>query len=345
MWRSSDHSDAYRTGFAPLEATMPRTAIALKYANQNALLRRKRTMRNLEALAIFVRIAEMGSFTQAAESLGIQKGRASTIVRQMEAEVGVRLLHRSTRVVQLTEDGRNFHTRALALLADADALSSMFERTEVPLRGRLRVDLPTEFARTTVVPALPTFMEQYPEVELEISSTDRRVDLIQEGMDCVLRVGSIVDETLVARKIGALRMINAASPAYLDRHGTPKGLEDLLTQGHRLVHYSSTLGSRPFGWEYPDGDGYATLALPGSLSVNNVQTYHGAGLAGLGLIQAGRPSLLPYLVSGELVEVLPDLRPKPLLVSIVVAHRQNLSRRVRVFAGWLEQVLSSHLDH
>ena len=301
-------------------------------------------MKNLEALAIFVRIAEMGSFTQAAESLGIQKGRASSIVRQMEAEVGVRLLHRSTRRVQLTEDGRSFHARALALLADADALSSMFGQTEAPLRGRLRVDLPTEFARTTVVPALPTFMEKYPEVELEISSTDRRVDLVQEGMDCVLRIGSIVDGTLVARKVGALRMINAASPAYLRRHGTPRTLEDLVAQGHRMVHYTSALGRRPLGWEYPEGDGYATLSLPGSLSVNNVQTYHGAGLAGLGLIQAGHPSLAPYLESGEFVEILPDLRPEPLVVSIVVAHRQNLSRRVRVFADWLEQVLSAHLD-
>jgi DNA-binding transcriptional LysR family regulator len=302
-------------------------------------------MPNLEALAIFVRIAEMGSFTQAAESLGIQKGRASNVVRQMEAQMGARLLHRSTRMVQLTEDGRSFYARARALLADAEELSSMFARSEAPLRGRLRIDLPTEFARTTVVPALPTFMEKYPEVELEISSTDRRVDLIQEGMDCVLRVGGIVDETLVARRIGALRMVNAASPTYLERHGTPRKLEDLLTQGHRMVHYSPTLGSRPFGWEYPDGDGYATLALPGSLSVNNVQAYHGAGLAGLGLIQAGRPSITPCLVSRELVEVLPDLRPEPLPVSIVVAHRQNLSRRVRIFVEWLEQVLEPHLDH
>jgi DNA-binding transcriptional LysR family regulator len=301
-------------------------------------------MRNLEALAIFVRIAEMGSFTQAAESLGIQKGRASNVVRQMEAQMGARLLHRSTRMVQMTEDGRSFYARARALLADAEDLSSMFARSEAPLRGRLRVDLPTEFARTTVVPALPTFMEKYPDVELEISSTDRRVDLIQEGMDCVLRVGGIFDETLVARRIGALRMINAASPAYLERHGTPRKLEDLLAQGHRMVHYTPTLGSRPFGWEYPDGDGYATLALPGSLSVNNVQAYHGAGLAGLGLIQAGRTSLTPCLISGELVEVLPDLRPEPLPVSIVVAHRQNLSHRVRIFVGWLEQTLEPHLD-
>jgi DNA-binding transcriptional LysR family regulator len=301
-------------------------------------------MQNLVALAIFVRIAEMGSFTHAAESLGIQKGRASNVVRELEAQMGARLLHRSTRTVQLTEDGRSFYARARALLADAEDLSAMFAASEAPLSGRLRIDLPTEFARTTVMPALPTFMERYPGIELELSSTDRRVDLIQEGMDCVLRVGGIVDETLVARTLGTLRMVNAASPAYLARYGVPHTLEDLLAQGHRMVHYSPTLGSRTLGWEYPAGQTYAVLALPGSLSVNNVQTYHGAGLAGLGLIQAGLSSLKPFLRSGELVEVLPDLRPKSLPVSIAVAHRHNLSRRVRIFVEWLENILMPELD-
>lgn len=301
-------------------------------------------MHNLETLAIFIRIAEMGSFTHAAESLGIQKGRASNVVRQMEAELGVRLLHRSTRTVQLSEDGRSFYTRARALLADAEDLGSMFTGRNAPLRGRLRIDLPTEFARTTVMPALPAFLERYPGIELEISSTDRRVDLVQEGIDCVLRVGAIVDDTLVARSFDKLPMVNAASPAYLAQRGIPRTLDDLLAQGHRMVHYAPTLGTRPFGWEYPDGDGFASLALPGSVSVNNVQAYHGAGLAGLGMIQAGLNSLKPYLASGELIEVLPDLRPAPLPVSIVVAHRQNLSRRVRVFIEWLEQVLQPDLD-
>lgn len=302
------------------------------------------TMQNLEALAIFIRIAEMGSFTHAAESLGIQKGRASNVVRELEEQMGARLLHRSTRMVRLTEDGRSFHARASALLADAEALGSMFAGSEAPLSGRLRIDLPTEFARSTVLPALPLFMERYPGIELELSSTDRRVDLIQEGMDCVLRVGGIVDDTLVARTLGDLRMVNAASPAYLARYGVPRTLADLTAQGHRMVHYTSTLGSRPFGWEYPTGQGYAVLALPGPLSVNNVQTYHGAGLAGLGLIQAGLSSIKPFLLSGELVEVLTELRPKSLPVSIVVAHRHNLSRRVRVFVEWLETILAPDLD-
>jgi DNA-binding transcriptional LysR family regulator len=301
-------------------------------------------MYKLEALAIFVRIAEMGSFTHAAESLGIQKGRASNVVRQMEAQLDVRLLHRSTRTVQLSEDGRAFYTRARALLADAEDLGTMFSGRDAPLRGRLRIDLPTEFARTTVMPALPAFLERYPDIELEISSTDRRVDLVQEGIDCVLRVGVIVDETLVARRFGNLPMVNAASPAYLARHGLPRTLHDLHAQEHCMVHYTPTLGTRPFGWEYPDGDGFATLALPGAVSVNNVQAYHGAGLAGLGLIQAGLNSIRPWLASGELIEVLPDLRPAPLPVSLVVAHRQNLSRRVRIFTEWLEQILRPELD-
>src|SRR3984885_15260038 len=141
-------------------------------------------MQNLEPILIFITVAEMGSFTHAADSLGIQKGRASTAVRKLEEDVGVRLLHRTTRSVQLTEDARD-------LLADVDDLHSMFASDRVALRGRLRVDLPTEVARTTIVPALPDFMASHPELELEVSSTDRQVDLVQEGFDCVLRLGPI----------------------------------------------------------------------------------------------------------------------------------------------------------
>src|SRR5580692_5526771 len=218
-------------------------------------------MQNLEPILIFTTVAEMASFTRAADSLGIQKGRASTAVRKLEKEVGVRLLHRTTRSVQLTEDGRVFHARARDLLADVDDLHSMFASDRVALRGRLRVDLPSELARTTFVPALPAFMATYPELELEVSSTDRQVDLVHEGFDCVLRLGPIGDETLVARPLGKLRMVNAGSPAYLARYGVPLSLGDLGRQGHRAVHFARTLGAKPFGWEYPDGEGYATLHL------------------------------------------------------------------------------------
>ncbi|WP_414448299.1 LysR family transcriptional regulator [Burkholderia sp. 22PA0099] len=302
-------------------------------------------MPNLDSLRIFVRVAEMASFTRAAESLGIQKGRASNTVRALEAELGARLLHRSTRTVHLTEDGQVFYQRAQDLLADADALQTMFTvRHDTPLRGRLRVDLPTELARTMVVPALPAFIEAHPEVVLELSSTDRRVDLILEGIDCVLRIGGLVDDTLVARRLGSLRMINAASPGYLRRFGTPRSLHELSERGHRMVFYTSTFGHRSALWEYVERGRPATLALPCALSVNSVQTYYAAGVAGIGLIQASRSRLGPFLASGELVEVLPDFRPAPLPVWLVVAHRHNLSRRVRVFMEWLEQVLTPYLD-
>ncbi|MER0238952.1 LysR family transcriptional regulator [Fulvimarina sp. MAC8] len=303
-------------------------------------------MRNLEPVLIFTKVAEMGSFTQAADSLGIRKGRASAAVRALEEVVGVRLLHRTTRSVRLTEDGRTFHARASDLLAEVDDLQTMFAGERVGLRGRLRVDLPTELARTTIVPALPAFMATYPELEVELSSTDRQVDLVQEGFDCVLRIGPVGNETLIARPLGQLKMVNAASPQYLARYGVPRTLDDLREQSHRMVHYSHSLGSRLHGWEYPVGDSgnYETLALPGTLHVNSVQTYEAAGIAGLGLIQAAFSGIRTHLESGALVEVLPDFRPEPLGVALVVAHRRNMSRRVRAFMTWIADVLAPFME-
>jgi DNA-binding transcriptional LysR family regulator len=258
--------------------------------------------------------------------------------------VGATLLHRTTRSVQLTEDGRAFYARARDLLAEAQDVQSMFANNGAPLRGRLRVDMPTELAKTVVIPALPQLLKANPELELELSSTDRRVDLVQEGFDCVIRLGPIVDDALIARSLGKLRMMNAASPSYLATYGIPQTLDDLLSQGHQMVHYTPTLGARLAGWEYPEGDGYASLALPGAMQVNNVQTYHAAGLAGIGLIQAGYSALAHHIKNGDLVEILPDLRPEPLAAWLVVAHRRNLSQRVRAFMTWIESVLEPYFD-
>ncbi|MDF2624405.1 MAG: LysR family transcriptional regulator [Kosakonia cowanii] len=285
-------------------------------------------MKNLEPLVIFARVAELKSFTQAAESLGIQKGRASMVVRELEHDLGATLLHRTTRTVQLTEDGRAFYARARDLLAEADDLR----------------DMPAILAQSVVIPALPQLLEAHPELEIELSSSDRRVDLVQEGFDCVVRLGPIVDETLIARPLGHLRMINAASPRYLSRFGRPETLEDLVNQRHRMVHYIRNFGAKPDGWEYPSDDGYKSLMLPGAVTVNSVPAYHDAGLAGLGLIQGGYPSLLMHIQRGALVEILPDLRPEPLTASFVVAHRRNLSPRVRAFMKWTEEVLRPYFE-
>jgi DNA-binding transcriptional LysR family regulator len=301
-------------------------------------------MQNLEPVLIFTMIAEMGSFTRAADRLGIQKGRVSTAVRRLEQDIGVRLLHRTTRSVQLTEDGRAFHARARDLLAEVDDLHSMFAVDRLALRGRLRVDLPAEVARTTIMPVLPDFMAAHPELVLEVSSTDRQVNLVQEGFDCVLRLGTIRDETLIAHPLGLLRVVNAASPAYLARYGVPRSVDDLLRQEHRSVHFTTTLGARPYGWEYPDGDTYARIQLPGTLHVNSALTYEAAALAGLGLIQAPLLGVGRYLESGALVEIMPEFRRRALPVSLVVAHRGNLSRRVRAFMKWIEAVLTPYLE-
>lgn len=301
-------------------------------------------MKNLEALIIFARVAEMKSFTQAAESLGIQKGRASLVVRELERETGATLLHRTTRTVQLTEDGRAFYSRARDLLSEAEELQSMFSHEGMSLRGRIRVDMPAVLAQCVMIPALPQLLEAHPELEIELSSTDRRVDLVHEGFDCVIRMGPIVDDSLIARPLGQLRMINAASPGYLARFGIPQTIDDLLSQGHQMVHYQRSFGSKPDGWEYPADDGYQLLMLPGAIRVNSVPAYHEAGLAGLGLIQGGYSTLVPYIERGALVEVLTDLRPEPLSASFVVAHRRNLSRRVRAFMHWTEEILKPYFD-
>lgn len=317
-------------------------SIALNNEKNNALLLGWLTMKDLEALIVFARVAEMKSFTRAAESLGIHKGRASVLVRELEQQTGATLLHRTTRTVQLTEDGRAFYSRARDLLSEAEELQAMFSQGGMSLRGRIRVDMPAVLAQSVVIPALPELLEAHPDLEIELSSTDRRVDLVEEGFDCVVRLGPIVDETLIARPLGHLRMINAASPDYLDRFGVPETLDDLVSQGHRMVHYMRNFGSKSEGWEYPTGNGYKTLLLPGSVRVNSVPAYHEAGLAGLGLIQGGYSSLLPHIKGGTLTEVLPGLLPEPLAASFVVAHRRSLSQRVRAFMKWTEEILKPY---
>lgn len=298
-------------------------------------------MNKLEAMQIFVRVAELSSFTQAADSLGLPKASISVAVKQTEAWLGARLLHRTTRKVQMTQDGQAFYERCKDVLAEMDELQGMFQRGEEALSGRLRVDMPSGVARYQVLPRLDEFLQRHPRLELELSSTDRKVDIVREGFDCVLRVGELSDSSLVARPLGRFRQLNCASPAYLARHGTPAGLEDLAR--HRLVHYVSTLGARPAGWEWRDDSGSHWLAMSGSVIVNNADAYQAACLAGLGLTQAPESGVRHLLDRGELVEVLPEFRAAPMPVTLLYAHRRNLPRRARVFMDWLAEALAPHL--
>lgn len=296
---------------------------------------------DLDALRAFVQVAELASFTRAGERLGLPKGRVSAVVQQLEAGLGTRLLHRTTRVVRPTPDGELFLERCRELLADADELQALFQRSSGALRGRLRVDLSVAVARRIVIPRLPEFLGAHPQLEIELSTTDRRVDVVHDGFDCVLRIGSLEDSGLVARRLGELVQLNCASPGYLRTHGTPRALEDLAH--HHVVRYAPAMGAAATGFEYHDGERWRTCPMVSVITVNNTDAYQAACLAGLGLIQAPALGMEALLARGELVEVLPHLRGPALPVSLVYPNRRNLPRRVRAFMDWLEVILQPAL--
>ena len=294
-------------------------------------------MDRLDQLRTFLRVAELGSFTAAAASLGLPKASVSLAVQRLETALGTQLLHRSTRRVQLSADGEQFQLRARALLEDVDEVQGMFRREGVALRGRLRVDMSSGLARHLVLPQLPTFLARHPALEIELSATDRRVDLVREGFDCVLRVGALDDNTLVARPLGAMAVVHCASPAYLASRGVPQTLQDL--QHHALVHYTGTLGQRPMGFEYHDGQQYRLLPMAGAVTVNSGEAYSAAALAGLGIIQVPRLGVREALADGRLCEVLPHLQAEPMPVHLLYARRRHLPQRVAVFMDWVDAVV------
>lgn len=299
-------------------------------------------MNHLEAMQIFARVAELASFTRAADSLGLPKATASMAVQQLEGWLGTQLLHRTTRRVQMTQDGQAFYERCKDLLADMDEVQGMFQRAPQSLRGRLRVDMPGGMTLSFVMPALPAFLQAHPQLELEISCTDRFVDVVREGFDCVLRVGTLPDTRLVARPLGHFRIVTCASPDYIRRHGMPQRIEDL--GAHRLVHYTTVFGGKPDGWEYWDGAQYRMVPMAGAVTVNSVEAYEAACLAGLGLIQAPQAGLRHLLEEGRLVEVLPQYHAEPMPVSLLYAHRRNLPQRVQAFMAWMTDTLRPHLE-
>lgn len=291
----------------------------------------------LDALRVFAEVAELGSFTRAAERLGLPKSRVSTVVQQLEGQLGTRLLHRTTRQVRLSPDGEAFLERCQALLAEADELQSMFQQSASALRGRLRIDLPIKLARQLVIPRLPEFMAAHPQLEIELSTTDRRVDLVEEGFDCVLRIGQLDDSGLVARRLGVLPMVNCASAAYLARHGEPRTLEDL--DQHRVVRY----GRGPALWEYLEDGVRRSRPMRSALTVSNSDAYEAACLAGLGLIQSPRIGLAAMRERGEVREVLPGFNAEPMPVWLLLAHRRHLPKRVRAWMEWLAGLLGPQL--
>jgi DNA-binding transcriptional LysR family regulator len=235
-----------------------------------------------------------------------------------------------------------YYERAKDLLSNLDELDGLFHHDPASISGKLRVDMPVGVARNLVMPRLPGFLHQYPGLELELSSSDRLVDLIREGFDCVVRVGTLKDSGLIARPLGKLTQINCASPKYLARFGYPESLEDLAS--HAVVHYSVNLGTRAQGFEVATDNGTQWVKTGGMLTVNSTETYHAACLAGLGIIQVPRVGVRDALRAGTLIEVLPQYRAAPMPVSLLYPHRRNLSRRVHLFMEWLTGVMKDYVD-
>ncbi len=301
-------------------------------------------MNPIDRMQIFARVAELSSFTQAAQVLGLPKASASLAVQQLEARLGTRLLHRTTRRVQLTQDGQAYYERCKDLLDDVDELQAMFQQPDgTALRGRVRIDMSTGIARQLVLPALPDLLARHPLLEVELSSTDRRVDLVREGFDCVIRVGPVAEPGLVARPLGLVRVATCASPGYLARKGMPQSLADLAQ--HELVHYVSTLGTRSAGFETMTKDGAPQFhPMAGRITVNSAEAYLGACAAGLGLIQAPLLGVRELIDRGLLTEVLPHHPAPPMPVTLLYPHRRHLPQRVRVVMDWLAAVVQAHLQ-
>lgn len=298
-------------------------------------------MNKLELLRTFVRVTELSSFTQAGESLGLPRSTVSEHVQALETLLGARLLQRTTRTVQATQDGRVLYERSKDLLAHMEELEGLFRQDEAQLAGRIRVDMPNAMARGLVMPQLPSFMARHPLVEMEISSSDRQVDVIAEGFDCVVRVGAQPDQSVVARKVCSMPMVNCVSPAYLQRYGVPETIADLAQ--HQLVHYVRPLGARSAGFEYLQGNKVQRVAMAGRVTVSSTDAYQAACLGGLGIIQVPLLGIRELLASGELVSVLADYLAPPLDVSMLYAGQRHLPLRVRVFMEWLAATLQAHI--
>ncbi len=298
-------------------------------------------MDRIDLFRIFVRVVKCSSFTRAADTLGMPRSSVSAAVQELEGRVGARLLHRTTRVVSPTHDGSAFYERCLRLIADVEEAENIFRQSATP-SGRLRIDVPGRIGRLIIAPALPAFLDAYPEIDIDLGVTDRAVNLVEESVDCVLRVGPLADSGMIARSIGELRLINVASPAYLERYGLPQSPDDL--QDHLAVNYASPSSGRVEAWEWAEHEVLRSMPMRGRVAVNSAEAYIACCLAGIGLIQIPAYDVRRHLEAGELVEVMPSYRAEPMPMTLLYPHRQHLSRRVHVFADWLESLLKREVS-
>lgn len=290
-------------------------------------------MDRLQAMKVFTRVAETGSFSRAADSLALPRASATIIIQQLEAHLKVRLLHRTTRRLSLTPDGAAYYERCARILADIDEAENAFIVGSQGPRGRLRVDMPASLGRHVVMPSLYEFHTRYPDIDLMVGFNDKPIDLIQESVDCVIRIGELQDSTLVARRLGDYRMVTVASPDYLERYGTPQTLEDL--DQHAAVHYFWGRNGRLMDSTFVVDGRTIAVKMRGKIAVNDTEAYVASCVKGFGIVQAPFHLACAHLRAGELVEVLAQWKPAPMPISAVYPHNRHLSPAVRAFVDWV----------
>ena len=297
-------------------------------------------MDKLQAMALFVRTVDSGGIARAAESLGIPNATATTLIQKLEGSLGVKLLNRTTRRVSVTPDGAAYYTRAVGILAEVrDAEEALSQHSSAP-RGRVRVDAPTLIARSVIVPALPRFFAEYPDIELALACNERHFDLVAEGIDCALWIGEIGDESLVARRVGFLYFATCAAPEYIGTHGLPTHPRELAQ--HRCINHFSPRTGETVEWVFSKDGERVRAVFPGHLALEDENSYVTAAEAGLGIAQ------MPAFVVKEAMErraldlVLPEWFPEPAPLHVVYPQSRHLSRRVRVFVDWLTALISDH---
>ena len=297
-------------------------------------------MDQLICMRSFVRVADLHSFTKAAEALGLSRAVVSTHIAELENYLRCQLLHRTTRRVGLTADGAEYLTRCQRILTELEAADESVRRTRLSPEGRLRVDVPVEFGRALLIPALPKFTARYPDLQLEVQFNDRVVDLIREEIDLVVRVGAVREPHLIARRVVNTRLLTCASAEYLRTHGTPSSPEDL--RRHKLVGYLPTGTRRPHRWVFERGTQRMRLGLPFNIAFNSAEAEIRAAIRGAGLVQAMDLIVAEALALGRLQVVLPDWSAPGKPISVVCRAALRDSPKIRVFAEFAAELLQRY---
>jgi LysR family transcriptional regulator for bpeEF and oprC len=297
-------------------------------------------MNKLQAMQVFARVVETGGLTRAADSLQLPKATATTLIQQLEASLGVKLLNRTTRKVSVTTDGAAYYPSCLAILALVRETEESLGQRHASPQGLLRVEVPTLIARLVIVPALPDFFARYPDIQLELGCSERRADLIEEGIDCAVWIGELEDSTLIARRIGLLYFGTCAAPSYLAAHGQPRHPDELTA--HRCINHFSPRTGKIFEWVFAKNGMRIQTLLRGHVALDDENSYVAAAEAGLGVAQIPAFVLKEAMERGSLELLLGDWFAEPAPLNVVYPQNRHLSVKLRVFVDWIAELFSEH---